>query len=126
MKRDRQSGFTFLELILVIAISIIVIFTIVLLVNPGEMKARGRDEKKLSDIQNLDRAVNEFKIDNGTYPDLDELGAYIQKIPDNLIYAHNNVSYEIDATLEYYTKYSTDDGGNNPNVYEVGNNLTLL
>ncbi|MBI2414473.1 type II secretion system protein [candidate division WWE3 bacterium] len=41
-------------------------------------------------------------------------------------YRHNASGYELNATLEYLTEYSANDNGNNSNVYEVGNDLTIL
>ena len=41
-------------------------------------------------------------------------------------YYHNNTSFELNAKLEILTSEMTNDGGNDPNTYEVGNNLLLI
>lgn len=41
-------------------------------------------------------------------------------------YTHNLNSFELNAKLEKLTKPAQEDGGNDPNMYEVGNNLNLI
>lgn len=41
-------------------------------------------------------------------------------------YFHTSDGYELDAKLEYNTSLMSSDGGNDPNSYEVGNNLNLI
>lgn len=63
-----------------------------------------------------------------------DLSTYFPKLPTDPIndstyfysYKRNSNGYEIDAKLEYYTTYPTSDNGNDNNLYEVGNNLTII
>ncbi len=41
-------------------------------------------------------------------------------------YQHNGYTYELNARLEYYSEYAENDGGNNPLLYELGDDLTIL
>ncbi len=41
-------------------------------------------------------------------------------------YQHNGYTYELNARLEYYSQYAENDGGNNPLLYELGDDLTIL
>ena len=130
-----QKGFTYIELIVVIAIISVGIYTVSVLVNPAEVKARARDQKRLSDIVTLETAINEFRIDNGRYPELGELiPDYLSSIPEDPIndvvyfynYAFTDFGYELNARLEYYQEYAQNDGGTDPEIYEVGNDLTII
>jgi hypothetical protein len=124
------------------------------------MKSRARDDRRLSDINILDQAINEYLLDNGDYPDvvgtlrdstslpsgntsLDnssdgwidaDLSKYTAKLPVDPLndatyhysYYHNITGYELNAVLEYYTEYAQEDGGDDPDIYEMGNNTTLI
>jgi type II secretory pathway pseudopilin PulG len=131
-----QKGLTYLELIIVVLIISIGIFTVMLIVNPAESRAKARDQKRLSDVQRLETAVLEFRQDNARYPEqLSELvPEYITHIPQDPLnegvyvyeYAYTNFGYEINAVLEHYFEYSENDGGNDPTRYEVGNDLSII
>jgi len=51
-------GFTLVELLVVIAIIAILAAVVVLIVNPLELTKRGRDSARLSDLANLQQAIN--------------------------------------------------------------------
>ncbi len=51
-------GFTLVELLVVIAIIAILAAVVVLIVNPLELTRRGRDAARLSDLANLQQAIN--------------------------------------------------------------------
>ena len=42
---------------------------------------RGRDEKRLSDLAALDRAINEYKLDNKGFPDAVDTTRYSNALP---------------------------------------------
>lgn len=64
-----QGGFTYMELTVVLVILLIILTLITVLVNPiGKIK-EARDKTRLSNIMTIDRAVNEFLLDNKRYPD---------------------------------------------------------
>lgn len=41
-------------------------------------------------------------------------------------YRNNEYSFELNAVLEYFTDHSENDGGNDPGVYEVGDDLSVI
>jgi len=79
----KQKGFTLVELLVVIAI-IGVLATLVLL-QLGTARARARDTKRITDINQIRTAVESYFEDNGgTYPttiDQTTLGKYLTKVP---------------------------------------------
>ena len=60
MKKSAQvpRGFTLVELLVVIAIIAILAAVVVLIINPLELTRRGRDAARLSDLANLQQAIN--------------------------------------------------------------------
>lgn len=53
-----KEGFTLVELLIVIAIIAILAAVVVLIVNPIELTRRGRDAARLTDLANLQQAIN--------------------------------------------------------------------
>lgn len=53
-----SKGFTLVELLVVIAIIAILAAVIVLIINPLELTRRGRDAARLTDLANLQQAIN--------------------------------------------------------------------
>ena len=53
-----RSGFTLVELLVVIAIISILAAVVVLIINPLELTRRGRDAARLTDLANLQQAIN--------------------------------------------------------------------
>jgi prepilin-type N-terminal cleavage/methylation domain-containing protein len=78
-----QKGFTLVELLVVIAI-IGVLATLVLL-QLGSARARARDTKRITDVNQVRTAVEQYYEDNnGSYPaaiDAASLGKYLTKVP---------------------------------------------
>lgn len=61
MKKSAQKvnkGFTLVELLVVIAIIAILAAVVVLIINPIELTKRGRDAARLTDLANLQQAIN--------------------------------------------------------------------
>lgn len=56
--RKQHNGFTLVELLVVIAIVAILAAVVVLIINPLELTRRGRDAARLSDLSNLQNAIN--------------------------------------------------------------------
>lgn len=56
--KTAQKGFTLVELLVVIAIIAILAAVVVLIVNPAEILKEGRDATRLSDMANLQQAIN--------------------------------------------------------------------
>ena len=66
MKTHRQSGFTIVELLVVIVV-IAILATITSVAYTG-VQERGRDAKRISDLKHLQTAIEHYKLDNGHYP----------------------------------------------------------
>lgn len=56
--RKSAQGFTLVELLVVIAIIAILAAVVVLIINPLELTRRGRDAARLTDLSNLQQAIN--------------------------------------------------------------------
>ncbi len=69
MKKHIQKlkGFTLIELLVVVAI--IGILTAVVIASLNAARARGRDAKRIRDIQEIDKAINLYISDHGHAPD---------------------------------------------------------
>ncbi|MBU0999767.1 prepilin-type N-terminal cleavage/methylation domain-containing protein, partial [Patescibacteria group bacterium] len=57
-KAASRKGFTLVELLVVIAIIAILAAVVVLIINPLELTRRGRDAARLTDLSNLQQAIN--------------------------------------------------------------------
>lgn len=57
-RRAQSNGFTLVELLVVIAIIAILAAVVVLIINPLELTRRSRDAARLSDLANLQQAIN--------------------------------------------------------------------
>jgi prepilin-type N-terminal cleavage/methylation domain-containing protein len=58
LKNKTAQGFTLVELLVVIAIIAILAAVVVLIINPLELTRRGRDAARLTDLANLQQAIN--------------------------------------------------------------------
>ena len=66
---NRTAGITVVEVLITITLSAIILGMVLLTANPLEPQAKARDQKRLSDLANLERVINEYKLDNNSYPD---------------------------------------------------------
>lgn len=57
-RKQTITGFTLVELLVVIAIIAILAAVVVLIINPLELTRRGRDAARLTDLSNLQQAIN--------------------------------------------------------------------
>ncbi len=114
----KHKSFTLIELMICVGIITLLLGVVMVLINPRELLAKARDEKLLSKVTEFDAYILEHKIDNGVYPDLTP--------PPGIIYMHTPSSYEINVVLEFLVEQAQNDGGNDPGVYETGNDLTLI
>jgi len=153
-------GFTYVELMVGVAIILLLIAFVLISYRPVERQKKARDEKRISDIALIDRAVSEYMLDHKAYPDskdvtrksnilplggtqlnssvtgwiMGNLSSYTSMLPTDPIndsvyyysYRHTSNAFELNAKLEVVTEEMTSDGGDDPNIYEVGNDLTLI
>jgi type II secretory pathway pseudopilin PulG len=151
-KNSQRPGFSLVEILLVSILLSLLVGGIVTLGRPGEMQKRARDNKRLAGLTTLARAIDEFVLDNGSYPAEEEISyfstdtdyavgwieedltAYLPALPVDPVndgdyfftYYHDPSGYELNATLEFMEEKMSEDGGNDDAVYELGNNLFLL
>lgn len=115
MIRKRNSGFTLVELLVVI--SIISVLSALLMVNFIGIRQRGRDGQRKSNLRQIQSALELYRTDAGIYPTTSQLPpcgsallvgstTYMQKVPcdplTNLGYSYTSdgSSYILYACLE--------------------------
>ncbi len=70
MKRNKKSGFTLLELLIVIAIIAILSVALVIVLNPAETLKKSRDAQRISDLSTLKTAIGLYLTSTAS-PQLD-------------------------------------------------------
>ncbi len=104
-----SSGVTLLEVVIVTAVLIILSGISYSLISPTTSKAKARDNKRLSDISNLDRAINEYRIDHQSYPGSQSVLYTSTSVPAGSPDVYSPTSGWIPADLsDYLPKYPTD------------------
>lgn len=160
LKTHSEKGLTLTELSISLAIFCVLLALAFVYFNPVEKKQRARDGKRLSDLEVIDRTINEYILDNRAYPDIPgtlrqsnvlptgsvslesaqsgwipvDFRSYFSMLPidptndETYHYSFMQTSsgYELNAVLEYEPDFMENDGGNDPGVYEIGNNLTII
>lgn len=63
-----KSGFTLVELLVVIGVLGVLATGLLIAINPAAMIARGRDSQRKNDLANIQDALTRYSIDNGGYP----------------------------------------------------------
>lgn len=113
----KKSGFTIVELLIVIVV--IAILAAISIVAYNGIQQRGRDTQRSSDIANIKKALEVYRIHNGGYPTC--VSTVYQ------VNTSGNQTCRIDAitalrTSEYLGKAITDpiNSGNNQYMYAVG------
>lgn len=66
LSKQKQRGFTIVELLIVIVV--IAILAAITIVAYNGVQARGRDARRVSDMQAIVKALEMYKADNGQYP----------------------------------------------------------
>lgn len=146
-----KNAFTLVEIILVMGLLFVVMSIAVVTIRPAEFFAKARDNKRLDYLTQYTTAIEEYRLDNSSYPDAESvvrtslgltsgqwinanLGDYMPtQYPDplnnatyNFRYINGGNDYEFDIALEYYIDKHTEDSGNNDSRLEFGTNLNLL
>lgn len=119
-----QKGVTLLELILVVGLVVILMSASITAINVPKMRARGRDQKRMSDLVLLQTAIAEFKFDNGIYPDTADTTRISNIIPSgNLGPAENVVSGWMAIDLSHHlTTMPIDPLNYTPYLYTYRHN----
>jgi prepilin-type N-terminal cleavage/methylation domain-containing protein len=110
------SGFTLIEIILVMAVSSVLLASGIALINPSFQLNRGNDARRKSDLLSIRSALEQYNGDNGDYPGSvgwcsqisdaskadvkTSLLSYMQKVPQDPKYAGTTKDY-------YYWHYES-------------------
>src|SRR5690242_10982347 len=62
-------GFTIIEITIAMFIILLLFAGTVLIIKPIEQLKRSRDHRRVSDLSLIDRAITEYFVDYGDYPD---------------------------------------------------------
>jgi len=119
MKNSNKKGFTLVELLIVIAI--ISILTALIITNIYSSRGKARDAKRISDIAQLQLALEQYFNKFGVYPDSNNLQTslvsdYISVLPKDpdsgLTYTYKSSNdkydYVLSANLEYVNGATAD------------------
>lgn len=134
MKIQTQKGFTVVELLVVIVI--IGILAAITIVSYTSIQQRSRDETRTSNIRDVQKALEKYRVDNGMYPSVGADGTgyalttlatalvpqYLDSIPTNpsgtaYQYVRGSVgsdSYGI--RIDYETRTDCHRGANNNGI----------
>jgi type II secretion system protein G len=108
MLRNKEKGFTLVELLVVIAI--IGILASIVLVSLNAARQRGRDARRIADLNQIRTGLETYFLDNGSYPDATSslAPAYMSAVPADpggTAYGYDNCGtgnndFTLRATLE--------------------------
>lgn len=99
-----QLGMTYVDLLVSMAIIFILFSTVMLIIDPLSLKKRARDNKRISNISALDRAINEYVLTQKTYPDAANTTRTSNSLPTGNSGPYSNPSDGwIDASMASYT-----------------------
>ena len=68
INRAGATGFTLLELLLVVAVVVIISAILIFILNPAQILKRSRDRKRVSDLHAMTQALNIYVLEKGSYP----------------------------------------------------------
>jgi prepilin-type N-terminal cleavage/methylation domain-containing protein len=116
--RSKSKGFTYVELMLVMAIAAILLTVTLLVYNPLEGRARARDNKRINDIFVLERIITEYHLDTGGYPDAPDTLRNSHELPSaSTISPDNSQSGWIEQDLRNYSTFLPLDPINDANYH---------
>lgn len=105
--KNNSRGSSILEIMLIMAVLAVMMSITYLLINPANATATARDEKRLNDLQTLDRAINEYFIDNESYPGTENTNLVSTSSPSGIHVSSSNGWLE-DNLSDYFVKTPVD------------------
>lgn len=110
LRSRKNKGFTLVELLVVIAI-IGVLATLVLL-QLGTARARARDTKRITDVNQIRTAIEQyFEDNNGQYPDAGswetDIRKYLTNVPKDPLDTTKSYGYAVDTTKSKFQVWTT-------------------
>lgn len=135
IKKKGSSGFTLMELLIVIAIIGILVTIVVIAVDPAAILQRSNDTRRRADLNQIKVALQLYFNENNDYPDTTEFEAsggthdllpiYIHQLPDwwsdDGEYGTDGTDYDAGVDLER----STDEDGNSKTGCDVTTLITF-
>lgn len=106
--KEKNKGFSLVELLIVLAILAILIVISVGVLNPIALVNKARDSKRKNDLNSIKRAFEEYYNDNGRYP-YTEMG---------FCYSAANCGKSVSA-MEKYLRVCLCDPKNVPYTFEI-------
>ena len=71
-----KSGFTLVELLIVMTILVVLAIILVGIINPNALMGKANDSKRKSDLNKIRTAFEEFFSDKGRYPTINEINTW--------------------------------------------------
>lgn len=123
MKRFNQKGFTLVELLVVIAIIVVLAGVVVVVINPANLLAKGRDAKRIQDVENLSKAIS-LALADGEITLVDNAGTDSATGTQALDGTNGYVTFAIPTGKQGLVKYiaalPVDPLNTAPSVYTYG------
>ncbi len=129
----KSKGFTMIEIIIVISLISLLALVVLQIVNPITQLQKANDAKRKSDLAQIQRGLELYYQDNGSYPVStgtytitgaswgNAWGSYIAKLPkDPATSGRNYVYYSPSGNQSYYLYASLERGTNDPNTCNSG------
>ena len=131
-----SAGFTIIEVVIVTGLIILLASLLIINVDPVGSKKKSRDEKRMSDVSTIDRAISEFVADKKRYPDQSNILRQSTILPAGSSQLTSSKSGWIQEDLSSYSSLLPIDPLNddlyhyyyihNLNSYEVNAKLEIL
>ncbi len=120
LKKDAKKGFTIVELMVVSAL--IAILATLTIVNVDKYRMQARDRVRVSDINKIRLAIEQYKLACGEYParlepDIHNGCVYGQKLKDFLPYVPINPDYTNDSAKSFVDANQDSQIEPNQNTY---------
>ena len=82
---NEKRGFTLLEMLLVIAIIAILAAIVIVAINPVRQLAQARNAQRASDLNSLNKAVQQYYIDNKAWPGTPAIDSDLTDVCDSSV-----------------------------------------
>lgn len=114
-----ETGLTLIELILTFSLVLIVFGSLVTLYNFSEYKQLSTDNRRISDLQTLERAILEYRSVNDTYPDIPYVVRTSNALPSGNMgpTVQANEGWIDDDLSEFIVKLPIDPSNEYPFIY---------
>src|SRR3989344_2054310 len=123
MLKNKQKGFTLLELLVVIGI--IGLLASIIVVNLTGARRRARDTKRIADLRTMQTAAEDYYGKNGAYPTTIQgmvTGGQLPLWPLDPL-APSGTTCTGNSNICYYYAYYTPAGALGPQSYHIGTSL---